>query len=120
MAAPASSSGVSRSWPVAIAWAQPSSAKQADDAVGAAEQVLGHLAGGEHAAGGPQEPELVLDPGQVLQERGDPGGRGVVERVQVGQVEPPVGLAGCRVAIARRRWRSRRRRRGGAAATPSQ
>ena len=75
-------------------------AEQPDDAVGAAEQVLGHLAGGEHAAGGPQEPELVLDPGQVLEERGDPGRGGVVERVEVGQVEPPAGLGGGRVAVS--------------------
>jgi hypothetical protein len=75
-------------------------AEQADDAVGAAEQVFRHRAGGEHAAGGAQEPELVLDPGQVLQERGDPCGRGVVERVEVDQVEPTAGLGSGRVAVA--------------------
>ena len=44
--------------------------EQADDAAGAAEQVLGHGAAAEHAVAAVQEPELLLDADEV----GGPGG----------------------------------------------
>src|SRR5215475_10317089 len=47
--------------------------EQADDAAGAAEQVLGHAAAAEHAVAAVQEPELLLDADKV----GGPGGDAV-------------------------------------------
>src|SRR5216683_5053988 len=102
MAVLASSSGVSRSSLVAIALVRPSSIRRRSNPTMpcAAEQVFRHAAGGEHSLEGTQQPQLALDPGEVLEEGGDPVRGGVVERVEVDQVEAPFGLGGGRVAVA--------------------
>ena len=68
--------------------------QQADDAVGAAVEVFGHGAAGEHAGVGVHQPQLLLDPGQVPGPGGDLGRGVVTEPVQLNQVEPPLGLGG--------------------------
>src|SRR6266496_3147341 len=74
--------------------------EQSDDAVGAAEQVLGHPAAAEHAVAAVQEAELLLDADEV----GGPGGGavrgGVAEPVEVDELEPQVGLPGGGVVAA--------------------
>ncbi|MFF7415769.1 hypothetical protein [Streptomyces lydicus] len=73
------------------------SLQEADDAVRAVEEVLGHPVLGEHAGAGVQQPQVLLDAVQMV----DPGAGlrcGVVmEAVQFDQVEAPFGLCGLQV-----------------------
>ncbi|MGW1255632.1 hypothetical protein ACWD5Q_10675 [Streptomyces sp. NPDC002513] len=68
--------------------------QEADDAVGAVVEVLGHRALGEHAGDRVQEPKAALDAMQVLDPGGDLRCGAVVEAIQLDQVETPFGLSG--------------------------